>query len=499
MSSSSNTFEDIITKTVALVYEIKEETLDSFINNITYEYIFVYNKDFAKKLSDFDDAAENSRRKINEFTAAANHNLEYDDSGYSGDEKKINEIKIKYIKDFLSTLDKTLERVIELNNKIITYIDNSSNDYANVSYVTGNTDIANFVHDCNTFILNSFDLFTIITDILNKFVDNFRNNNSITKDDFDKTKFYVFIDSVTTRIYNNKDKNKSYNKVYDYLITKIAGFKSKNPSSMKVKDTFFPFLEEIVKLVYDDKIVLHFTEVIKCIDILSPKDSINLYPLYIKDFNKKNGSNDLHVEDEYKIVFGLDIGKFGSDTDKKGHKKPPISSDNDYNRVIEKLENEIKEINNDMLRLKYRSNKQGYYTRLHKITDYRNFKTQTDREPQDFIAQIKLKNIGGKQNISKYKYITEDSLGKAANNNRARELANNYNQLTDKMIETEKKIGGIQKLALNDLNKSESGYVRMRGGEQQTVNYNNLIKQYQLMAIKQNNIINELKNIKNII
>ena len=99
----------------------------------------------------------------------------------------------------------------------------------------------------------------------------------------------------------------------------------------------------------------------------------------------------------------------------------------------------------------------------------------------------------------KYNYIIEDSLGKAINNNRARELANKYNQLTDKMIETEKKIGGIQKLALNDLSKSESGYIRMRGGEQQTVNYNNLIKQYQLMAIKQNNIINELKNIKNII
>ena len=147
---------------------------------------------------------------------------------------------------------------------------------------------------------------------------------------------------------------------------------------------------------------------------------------------------------------------------------------------------------------KISDNSQSYLTRLHKITDYRTFKTQTDREPQDFIAQIKLKNIGGKQNIGKYKYITEDSLGKAVNSNKARELANNYNQLTDKMIETEKKIGGIQKLALNDLNKSESGYIRMRGGEQQTNDYNNLIKQYQLMAIKQNNIINEIKNIKNI-
>ena len=165
--------------------------------------------------------------------------------------------------------------------------------------------------------------------------------------------------------------------------------------------------------------------------------------------------------------------------------------------MIESLYDQISTIKAKINRMNYTNNKQEYYTRLHKITDYRNFKTQTDREPQDFIAQIKLKNIGGKQNIGKYKYITEDSLGKAVNSNKARELANNYNQLTDKMIETEKKIGGIQKLALNDLNKSESGYIRMRGGEQQTNDYNNLIKQYQLMAIKQNNIINEIKNIKN--
>ena len=50
MSSSSNTFEDIITKTVALVYEIKNETLDNFVNKITYKNIFVYDKDFVKKL-----------------------------------------------------------------------------------------------------------------------------------------------------------------------------------------------------------------------------------------------------------------------------------------------------------------------------------------------------------------------------------------------------------------------------------------------------------------
>ena len=228
MSSSGKTFEDIIKKTVALVYEIKEETLDGFISNITYKNIFVYDKDFVKKLSGFNGVAENSRRRINDFTTAANHNLDYDDSGYSENEKKINKIKIKYIKDFLSTLDETLEHVIELNTKIITYIDNSSNDYTNVSYVTGDTDTANFVYDYEMFILKSFDSFTIITDILNKFVDNFRHNKSITKDDFDKTKFYDLIDTVTKRIYNKDDKNKSYNNIYDYsnnlLCTDVFSF-----------------------------------------------------------------------------------------------------------------------------------------------------------------------------------------------------------------------------------------------------------------------------------
>ena len=164
---------------------------------------------------------------------------------------------------------------------------------------------------------------------------------------------------------------------------------------------------------------------------------------------------------------------------------------------LNNLIDSVKLLEREVDNYQFYNQENSYYTRLHKITDYRNFKTQTDREPQDFIAQIKLKNIGGKQNIGKYNYITEDSLGKAVNSNKARELANNYNQLTDKMIEIEKKIGGIQKLAMHDLSKSENGYIRMRGGEQQTLNYNNLIKQYQLMAIKQNNIINEIKNIKN--
>ena len=201
--------------------------------------------------------------------------------------------------------------------------------------------------------------------------------------------------------------------------------------------------------------------------------------------------------DKWKTVFKIKSKPVQENFNDKKTSNKKVSSKTiaRLNDLIDSVEDLEREVN----KYRFYNQENSYFTRLHKISDYRTFKTQTDREPQDFIAQIKLKNIGGKQNVGKYKYITEDSLGKVANNNRARELANIYNQLTDKMIETEKKIGGIQKLALNDLNKSESGYIRMRGGEQQTINYNNLIKQYQLMAIKQNNIINELKNIKNII
>ena len=186
---------------------------------------------------------------------------------------------------------------------------------------------------------------------------------------------------------------------------------------------------------------------------------------------------------------------------KKQHKKTKINDSQDLTNDELKsklyyLQQRLGVLSQKLDNHKVSDNSQSYYIRTKNISDYRDFKTQTDREPQDFIAQIKLKNIGGKQNIDKYKYITEDSLGKVANNNKARELANKYNKLTDKMIETEKKIGGIQNQAIHDLSKSESGYVVLRGGEQQTTDYNNLIKQYQLMAIKQNNIINEIKNIK---
>ena len=186
---------------------------------------------------------------------------------------------------------------------------------------------------------------------------------------------------------------------------------------------------------------------------------------------------------------------------KKQHKKTKINDSQDLTNDELKsklyyLQQRLGVLSQKLDNHKVSDNSQSYYIRTKNISDYRDFKTQTDREPQDFIAQIKLKNIGGKQNINKYKYITEDSLGKVANNNKARELANKYNKLTDKMIETEKKIGGIQNQAIHDLGKSESGYVVLRGGEQQTTDYNNLIKQYQLMAIKQNNIINEIKNIK---
>ena len=486
MSGLSNTFEDIINNTIGLLYSIKDETLVYFFRDYSYKYIFSYDVDFRKSLDEFKDNAEKSKGRINAFIDGQNHKLEYDDSKCSQDEKRINKIKINYIRELLGMLDRNCDSIIEINNKIMAYIDDPDSNYANVSYDDQDANLKKFVKNYDEYISFSFIIFTVIYIITERFKDKILNNNNITKDDlidFDK-----FLDGLASAIYDQEKVDERYYNIHEYLEKKITEFQTSIPSGLKVKKNLFPIIDNILKIVYDDKIAFNITEVVKCIDILLPKNSVMLYPLLIEAFNKKSGRNILQVEDDYITVFELDRSKY---------KKPTIGSDNDYNRIIEKLENEIREINNDMLRLKHRSNKQEYYTRLHKISDYRTFKTQTDREPQDFIARIKLKNIGGKQNVGKYKYITEDSLGKVANNNRARELANNYNQLTDKMIETEKKIGGIQKLALNELNKSESGYIRMRGGEQQTLYYNNLIKQYQLMAIKQNNIINEIKNIKN--
>ena len=259
-----------------------------------------------------------------------------------------------------------------------------------------------------------------------------------------------------------------------------------NIDTFKDKSTVFHYdsheynFEEFVELYQGVYLNKHYEEARRLIVEFMKKYSDELNALYAQ-INKTYERKKL----EKKSMWWLE------------QQKPDIKISKETFTRLNNLIDNVKLLEREVDNYQFYNQENSYFTRLHKITDYRNFKTQTDREPQDFIAQIKLKNIGGKQNISKYKYITEDSLGKAANNNRARELANNYNQLTDKMIETEKKIGGIQKLAMHDLSKSESGYIRMRGGEQQTLNYNNLIKQYQLMAIKQNNIINEIKNIKN--
>ena len=267
-------------------------------------------------------------------------------------------------------------------------------------------------------------------------------------------------------------------KLFYVLIENIDTFKDK--STVFHYDSHEYNFEGFVALYQGVYINKHYEKARRSIEEFSKKCSNELDALYTK-FNKTHERK----KPEKKPSPWLEQQK----PDKKISKETFAR----LNNLIDSVKLLEREVDN----YQFYNQENSYYTRLHKITDYRNFKTQTDREPQDFIAQIKLKNIGGKQNIGKYKYITEDSLGKAANNNRARELANNYNQLTDKMIEIEKKIGGIQKLAMHDLSKSESGYIRMRGGEQQTLNYNNLIKQYQLMAIKQNNIINEIKNIKN--
>ena len=296
----------------------------------------------------------------------------------------------------------------------------------------------------------------------------------------------------------------SLQQIYDAIIKIVQQIKTNDEILIQLLIDTIRLYDEIIKLFnqgcgtilsdnilgkYRKKTSQELTDIL--VNILTP-DELKKFNI---DFSKGSSSGSANSQ-----MSGLSKSTSGLSSPGNSSVSSPLSiqkGNDDYQGMINSLYDQISLIKAKINRMNYTNNKQEYYTRLHKISDYRTFKTQTDREPQDFIAQIKLKNIGGKQNVGKYKYITEDSLGKVANNNRARELANNYNQLTDKMIETEKKIGGIQKLALNDLNKSESGYIRMRGGEQQTLYYNNLIKQYQLMAIKQNNIINEIKNIKN--
>ena len=296
----------------------------------------------------------------------------------------------------------------------------------------------------------------------------------------------------------------SLQQIYDAIIKIVQQIKTSDEILIQLLINTIRLYDEIIKLFnqgcgtilsdnilgkYRKKNSQELTDIL--VNILTP-DELKKFNI---DFSKGSSSGSANSQ-----MSGLSKSTSGLSSPGNSSVSSPLSiqkGNDDYQGMINSLYDQISLIKAKINRMNYTNNKQEYYTRLHKISDYRTFKTQTDREPQDFIARIKLKNIGGKQNVGKYKYITEDSLGKVANNNKARELANNYNQLTDKMIETEKKIGGIQKLALNDLNKSESGYIRMRGGEQQTNDYNNLIKQYQLMAIKQNNIINEIKNIKN--
>ena len=58
MSGLGNTFENIITKTVTLVYEIKNETLDDFVADFKYENIFKHDSGFQKKLLDLNGFVE---------------------------------------------------------------------------------------------------------------------------------------------------------------------------------------------------------------------------------------------------------------------------------------------------------------------------------------------------------------------------------------------------------------------------------------------------------
>ena len=215
MSGLSNTFEDIINNTIDLLYSIKDETLDYFFRNYSYKYIFSYDVDFRKSLNDFKDNAEKSKEKINAFIDGQNHKLEYDDSKCSQDEKRINKIKINYIRELLGMLDRNCSSIIEINNKIMAYIDDPDSNYANVSYDDQDANLKKFVKNYDVYISFSFIIFTVIYIITDKFKDKILNNKNITRDDlidFDK-----FFDGLASVIYDQEKVDKTYYNIHEYL------------------------------------------------------------------------------------------------------------------------------------------------------------------------------------------------------------------------------------------------------------------------------------------
>ena len=406
--------------------------------------------------------------------------------------------------DYMKKIDESKKYIESLYNASINLKNSKYNSY----------DIGNRINDVALYCKIIFDHISEISDHIKK--NNSRiNRTRVTLDDHVSSNFEFLYFLIRKKIYCVKIVLES---VYNYILdgklfqNPIDFYNSlkKNINEIKQNSTqeqidYYETMENIIDVVsnidrflkdflyslsylYDD-IILAFNQncpTVQSSGILTNSLTNNLN-IIIQSLSAISSNDDLTyfntMKDKYKNDNLLNNVGPGSDAE--------------YQAILDSLFDQMSSIKGKINTMKHVKNNQEYYTRLRNITNIEDFKTQTDREPQDFIAQIKLKNIGGKQNINNYKYITENSLGKAVSNNRARELANQYNRLTDKMIETEKKIGGIQKLAMKDLNQSENGYVRMRGGEQQTNDYNNLIKQYQLMAIKQNNIINEIKNIKN--
>ena len=109
--------------------------------------------------------------------------------------------------------------------------------------------------------------------------------------------------------------------------------------------------------------------------------------------------------------------------------------------------------------------------------------------------------IGGVQHIDEKKhYIGEEELEHFKNSknvSQATELVNNYNMLENEKRDIAHKINKITKATKEDLKESGKNIVAMKGGAKTSNYYDDLVMKYQLINIKQNNIVNDIRQMVN--
>ena len=114
---------------------------------------------------------------------------------------------------------------------------------------------------------------------------------------------------------------------------------------------------------------------------------------------------------------------------------------------------------------------------------------------KNIIRQLSVDaTIGGKGTT---RYIQYPELGKAKNNEMAIKLTDKFNKYEHMKGGIGKKIDKIEKINYKKLLSSKKNAIPMVGGAEVSKLYDNLLTQYQLINIKQNNILNSIKDIMN--